>query len=68
MDELKMRAYGRIELAQLYFPHLTPRSAWRKLKGWIMVNPELRTMLEGLKFRTFTSNQVAKIVEMLGEP
>jgi prolyl-tRNA synthetase len=68
MDDIKIRPYGRIELAKLYFPQLTPKSAWRKLKGWMDFNPELRQILRESNQRTFTSNQVAKIVEMLGEP
>jgi hypothetical protein len=68
MDDIKIRPYGRIELAERYFPRLTPKSAWRKLKGWMDFNPELRQILRESNLRTFTSNQVAKIVEMLGEP
>ena len=60
--------YGRIELAKLYFPRLTPTSAWRKLKGWMEVNPELRQILHSTRFRTFTKKQVEQIVETLGDP
>ena len=35
MTEFKIRAYGRMELAQLYSPDLTDIAASRKMKKWI---------------------------------
>ena len=35
MTEFKIRAYGRMELAQLYSPQLTDIAAYRKMKKWI---------------------------------
>ena len=35
MTEFKIRAYGRMELAQLYSPTLTDIAAYRKMKKWI---------------------------------
>ena len=29
---LPVVSYGRMELAQLYFPHICGRAAWRKFK------------------------------------
>ena len=33
------QALGRMELAQAYFPALTPRAAWRKLKSLLEDSP-----------------------------
>ena len=67
-----IRAYGRQELACLYFPMSSPRSAWRRLKGWIMLNPRLREALAPTGrmnlLRTLTPCEVKMIVEELGEP
>ena len=70
--DFTIRAYGRQELACLYFPESSPRSAWRRLKGWIMLNPRLRSGLapEGRMslLRSFTPREVELITEELGEP
>ncbi len=63
-----VRQYGKTELALLYFPHLAPQSAWRKLRRWIMLNPVLCDALGGYQLRSLTPKQVALIVEQLGEP
>ena len=36
MIEFKIRAYGRMELAQLYSPELTGIAAYRKMNKWIV--------------------------------
>ena len=41
MTEFKIRAYGRMELAQLYSPTLTDIAAYRKMKKWISLCPGL---------------------------
>ena len=41
MNEFKIRAYGRMELAQLYSPELTDIAAYRKMKKWISLCPGL---------------------------
>lgn len=71
--EFRIREYGRTELAQIYAPDITPRSAWKKLKGWIGYHPELPWRLAQLGYRaerqrTFTPAQVRAIVDALGEP
>ena len=67
-----IRAYGRRELAQLYFPHLSPNSAWRCLHRWINLNQELCRKLNGLGYdaqtRIFTPEQVRVLSYYLGEP
>lgn len=72
MENLEIRAYGRTELALLYFPHLTPQVAYRKLQYWIDVYPGLRQNLLDhgymLHARTFLPIHVRMIVEAIGEP
>ena len=37
--EKTIRAFGRSELAQQYFPQISPMSAWRKFREWLVLNP-----------------------------
>ena len=48
MSEFKIRAYGRMELAQLYSPQLTDIAAYRKMKKWISLCPGLLQRLYDL--------------------
>lgn len=68
----RMRTYGRTELASLYFPSMSPESAWRKLRGWIYLCAPLRERLRAMGYvrsrRTFTPAEVAEIFRYLGEP
>ena len=68
MNEFKIRAYGRMELAQLYSPELTDIAAYRK----ISLCPGLLQRLYDLgyesKRRSFTPLEVRVIVDALGEP
>lgn len=72
MNEFKIRAYGRMELAQLYSPALTDIAAYRKMKKWITVCPGLLQRLYDLGYdpqrRSFTPLEVRVIVDALGEP
>lgn len=72
MSEFKIRAYGRMELAQLYSPQLTDIAAYRKMKKWISLCPGLLQRLYDLgyesKRRSFTPLEVRVIVDALGEP
>ena len=72
MTEFKIRAYGRMELAQLYSPELTDIAAYRKMKKWISLCPGLLRRLYDLgtesKRRSFTPLEVRVIVDALGEP
>ena len=63
----KIKCYGRTELAQLYCPDVQPRSAYRRLKAWMALNPRLRPLLRQ-KGRSFTPAQVQRIISVLGEP
>ena len=40
--EKTIRAFGRSELAQQYFPQISPMSAWRKFREWLVLNPSRR--------------------------
>lgn len=68
----KNRIYGHQELAQLYFPHVLPKSASSQLTRWIERDEELSEALHraGHRKRTrlYTPLQVAILIEHLGEP
>jgi hypothetical protein len=72
MSEFKIRAYGRMELAQLYSPQLTDIAAYRKMKKWISLCPGLLQRLYDLgyesKRRSFTPLEVRVIVDDLFVP
>lgn len=72
MENFVIRAYGRTELAQCYFPALNSQAAYRKLQSWIDYCPHLRERLNALccnsQCRMFLPVQVRIIVEALGEP
>ena len=44
--EKMIRSFGRTELAQRYFPGLTPDGAWHKLRAWLHLNPRLSHFYE----------------------
>ena len=69
MKEFTIRAYGRMELAQLYSPELTDIAAYRKMKKWIERCPGLQQRLYDLGYqRSYTPLEVRVIVDALGEP
>lgn len=70
---MKIKEYGRTELAVIYFPNITQGSAWRKFRKLIDWQPTLAYRLEKAgykhsKQRYFTPNQVCIIVEEIGLP
>ena len=71
-ESFEFRAYSFSELAQLYNPHVHPRTAVRTLQIWIDRYPGLRDRLTGAgmvqKTRILTPMQVAMIVKALGTP
>lgn len=71
-ETFKVRAYGYGELAQLYFPNVTNRSATIQFRKWIMTNKKLKKELEDNFYkpgqRLLTPLQVKIIIECLGEP
>ena len=59
--------YGRMELAQRYFPAICGRAAWAKLKGLLMECPHLAP-LATMSRRTLTPAEVETVYDVLGEP
>ena len=60
------------DMAQAYFPNVTPSTARRNLLRWIAMNPELQERLQKTGYqkeqRYFTPVQVSILYEILGEP
>jgi hypothetical protein len=71
-ETFKVRAYGFGELAQLYFPNITKKSASAQLRHWILNHVQTIKKLESLGYksgkRVFTPAQVKVIVCDFGEP
>ncbi len=71
-EQFKVRAYGFGELAQLYFPNITKKSAAEQLRNWIGLNKKLKIELtingHKPKQRVLTPIQVNLIVEEFGTP
>ena len=73
MQEFKQKAYGKSELALLYFPDVTlAHTAVNHLMSWIRRNPMLTEELAKMGYRKsakfFTPKEVGLIVGYLGEP
>ena len=66
-ERFVIRAYGKSELAMLYFPNYCKATALRQLRKWLFVNRNLRYLLRN-KTNYYTPKQVRKIVEEIGEP
>jgi hypothetical protein len=71
-EQFRIRAYGFGELAQLYFPTITKKSASAQLGRWIRLNNSLKDQLNDSGFypgiRILTPRQVEIMIEILGEP
>jgi hypothetical protein len=67
-----IRAYTKKELALMYFPDSSPRTAVSHLMSWIRCCTTLWDQLQETGYettcKTFTPRQVRAIVEQLGEP
>ena len=61
------RFYGKSELACRYFPHLTQKAAWKKLKSLMLDYPTLASIAT-MPRRTLTTRETALIFETLGLP
>ena len=70
--EFVIRSYSYCELAMLYFPNSTKKSASAQLGRWIRGNEKLKSQLlnGGFKYgqRLLTPMQVTILITMLGEP
>lgn len=72
-EEFKIRAYGKSELALLYFPTASSaHTATNHLMAWVRRNEELTRRLLEMGYRKtakyFTSREVGLIVDYIGEP
>ena len=71
-EKFKIRSYGFGELAQLYFPNITKKSASWQLRLWInaskILNEKLRVTGYVKGRRLLTPMQVGMIVGEFGEP
>ncbi len=69
---MKSSSYTKQELASLYSPEVSDRSAMRTLNNWIRLNADLRNELCATHYskwsKIFTPRQVRIIVKYLGEP
>ena len=61
------QSFGRMELAQQYFPNIQPRSAWLKMRALMLEIPDLSAFATQ-KRRTFLPNEVNIIYQCLGHP
>lgn len=70
--EFVIRSYSYCELAMLYFPNSTKKSASAQLGRWIRGNEKLKSQLTEMGFKPkkklLTPNQVKLIIEVFGEP
>ena len=70
--QFKIRSYGYGELALLYFPNSTKKSASTQLGRWMRQNEKLKLQLLELGYKPrnkiLTPVQVKLIVELIGEP
>lgn len=70
--EFVIRSYGYCELAMLYFPNSTKKSASAQMGRWIRNNENLKKQWDELGFKSrkkiLTPSQVKIIIECFGEP
>ena len=66
------RSYTKDELAQMYLPGNARITAVRKFNAWLKKSPQLQEQLQhsgaDLYTRVYTTAQVRKIIDHLGEP
>jgi hypothetical protein len=62
-----IKTYGRMELAQMYFPAIAPRSAWRRMKDLLTENPSTAELALRTR-RVFMPAEVSLIFNTFGEP
>ena len=66
-EPFEIKAYGKSELAMLYYPHLCQSSAAKKFRTELLTNPRLRHLVSKRK-HDFMPKQVRMIVDELGNP
>jgi hypothetical protein len=71
-ESFKVRAYGFGELAQLYFPTITKKSASAQLRRWIKFSKNIQQKLQDLDYepgrRILTPAHVKVLIDEFGEP
>ena len=71
-EKFKIKSYGYGELAQLYFPNISKKSASAQLRRWIKLNETVLPTLKnhGYKpgLRLLTPAHVKVIIDEFGEP
>lgn len=71
-EKFKVRAFGYGELAQLYFPNISKKSASAQLRRWIKLSNTVLPMLQTLGYkpgnRLLMPSHVKIIVDEFGEP
>ena len=65
--EKVIKTYGRMELAQLYFPAIAPRSAWRRMKDLLRESSTTAELAEQTR-RVFMPAEVSLIFDKFGVP
>ena len=65
--EFKVHAYGKSELAMMYFPGNSKKVALTKFRLWLLRNKRLKGFVSR-ESKFFTPKQVEIILEELGEP
>lgn len=71
-DKFKIKSYGYGELAQMYFPNISKKSASAQLRRWIRLSSTVLPMLQTIGYkpgnRLLTPAHVKVIVDEFGEP
>ena len=65
--EKVIKTYGRMELAQLYFPAIAPRSAWMRMKDLLRESSTTAELAEQTR-RVFMPAEVSLIFDTFGVP
>lgn len=71
-DKFKIKSYGFGELAQMYFPSISKKSAAAQFRKWIRTSKTVLPILENLGYkignRLLTPAHVKVLVDEFGEP
>lgn len=71
-DKFKIKSYGFGELAQMYFPNISKKSAAAQFRRWIRTSKTVLPTLENLGYRIgnrlLTPAHVKVLVDEFGEP
>ena len=71
-DNFKIKSYGFGELAQMYFPSISKKSAAAQFRRWIRTSKTVLPMLQKLGYkpgnRLLTPAHVRIIIDAFGKP